>query len=206
MCAFLILYRDNIFITTPEYYTRAFTEEEQYTHAITTAYANDKDVKINCHQERIGIYCPRSISIDIRIMVIINKPYVFKDILDTEGTYIVVPTRNKKILMPYSIIYEDELDHVKDIKEGFMQEKFLATIKETHSQKTKGTLEICERENKAILIGLLRQEYIKISEASHKKYDEGEDAPHFHKESFPEITGPTVEETLEDAIMSISVP
>ena len=64
-------------------------------------------------------------------------------------------------MMPYSIIYKDELDHVKDIKEGFMKEKFLATIKETHSKKIKGTLENCEEYNKKILKKLLREEYLR---------------------------------------------
>ena len=47
---------------------------------------------------------------------------------------------------------------------------------------------------------------LKIAEASRKKHDEGTDASHFHRESFPVITGPTLEETLEDAINSIPVP
>ncbi|MBR3858395.1 MAG: RHS repeat-associated core domain-containing protein, partial [Bacteroidaceae bacterium] len=199
-------YRDNIFITNPEYYTRAFTEEEQYIYAITTAYANNDDVKINCHEERIGIYCPRSISIDIHIMIIINKPYVFKDVLATEGTYIVVPTRNKKTKMPYGIVYDDELDHVKDIKEGFMDKKLLETIKEQYTKVTNNTLESCEEKNKITLKNLLIEEYLKIAEASRKKHDEGNDAPHIHRESFPSITGPSVEEVLEDMIYSIPIP
>ena len=92
------------------------------------------------------------------------------------------------------------------VYEGFMDKKLLETIKEQYTKVTNNTLESCEEQNKITLKNLLREEYLKIGEASRKKHDEGDNPPHLHTESFPSITGPSVEEELEEMINSIPVP
>ena len=188
-------YHDNIFISGGEsYYNRVFNDDEGYAFAITTAYANKESISIECQQNAEGKYCAKKISINIRVLIVFN--ILYRHYIENVGTYILVRTRNKLRTLPFSSVYDDELDHVRDINAGFKSKTLIDVIKAKGSNQGNIGLHECE-ENKSYIVDALKEEYNRIFNATYQKYDAGDAAPHNHSNVYPDVPLYSEEEEVE---------